>query len=142
MTGLGRVTLDVTGVSGASDGALHVYLEDVAPDGRVTYITEGQLALAERAVAARWSNPDWRRLRTPRTFAAADSTPFPQGTPQRVTLDLQPTSVLFKAGDRIRLTVAAANADSFELRPADGRAAYTIAHGTVRPSYVDLPVVG
>ncbi|MGY0464347.1 CocE/NonD family hydrolase [Kitasatospora sp. cg17-2] len=142
VTGLGRVTLDVTGVSGASDGALHVYLEDVAPDGRVTYITEGQLALAEGAVASRWSNPDWRRLRTPRTFAAADSTPFPQGTPQRVTLDLQPTSVLFKAGDRIRLTVAAANPDSFELRPADGRAAYTIGHGTVRPSYVDLPVVG
>ncbi|WP_327675103.1 CocE/NonD family hydrolase [Kitasatospora sp. NBC_00458] len=142
VTGLGRVTLDVTGVGGASDGALHVYLEDVAPDGRVTYITEGQLALTERAVASRWSNPDWRRLRTPRTFAAADAAPFPQGTPQRVTLDLQPTSVLFKAGDRIRLTVAAANPDSFELRPADGRAAYTIGHGSVRPSYVDLPVVG
>lgn len=142
VTGPGRVTLDVTGVSGASDGALHVYLEDVAPDGRVTYITEGQLALADRAVAPRWSNPDWRRLRTPRSYAAADATPFPQGTPQQVTLDLQPTSVLFRAGDRIRLTVAAANPDSFQLLPADGRAAYTIGHGAVRPSYVDLPVVG
>ena len=27
------------------DGALHVYLEDVAPDGRVTYLTEGVLRL-------------------------------------------------------------------------------------------------
>ena len=29
----------------APDGALHVYLEDVAPDGRVTYLTEGILRL-------------------------------------------------------------------------------------------------
>ncbi|GAA1261650.1 CocE/NonD family hydrolase [Kitasatospora nipponensis] len=142
VTGLGRVTLDVTGVSGASDGALHVYLEDVTPDGRVTYVTEGQLALADRAVAPCWSNPDWRRLRTPRSYAAADASPFPQGAPQQVTLDLQPTSVLFRAGDRIRLTVAAANPDSFQLLPADGKAAYTIGHGTARPSYLDLPVVG
>ncbi|MFJ2779888.1 CocE/NonD family hydrolase [Kitasatospora sp. NPDC087315] len=142
VTGLGRVTLDVTGISGASDGALHVYLEHVAPDGRVTYLTEGQLALADRATTSRRENPDWRRLRTARCYTSTDAAPFPQGRPRQVTLDPQPTSVLFRAGDRIRLTVAAANPDSFELRPADGRAAYTIGHGAVRPSFVELPVVG
>ncbi|MFD7904813.1 CocE/NonD family hydrolase [Kitasatospora sp. NPDC059747] len=141
VTGLGRVVLDVTGLEGSANGALHVYLEDVTPDGRVTYLTEGQLALAERAVADRDDNPDWRSLRTPRTYAAADATPFPQGRPERVTVDLLPTSVLFKAGDRIRVTVAAANPDSFQLLPADGRAAYAIGHGGARPSYLELPVV-
>lgn len=63
VTGLGRVTLGLTGVRGASNGALHAYLEDVAPDGRVTYITEGELALADRALAAERDNPAWRKLR-------------------------------------------------------------------------------
>jgi len=51
VTGLGKVTLNVTGIRGARHGALYAYLEDVQPGGRVTYITEGELALADRALA-------------------------------------------------------------------------------------------
>ncbi|GHF90746.1 putative serine esterase [Kitasatospora xanthocidica] len=141
VTGNGKVTLDVTGLEGSARGALHVYLEDVAPDGRVTYLTEGQLALTERKVADRGENPDWRRLRTPRTYAAEDAEDFPQGEAQRVTIDLQPVSVLFRAGERIRLTVAAANPDSFQVLPADGRASYRIGWGDGRASVLELPVV-
>ncbi|MBV2155000.1 CocE/NonD family hydrolase [Kitasatospora sp. SUK 42] len=142
VTGNGKVTLDVTGLAGSAEGALHVYLEDVAPDGRVTYLTEGQLAVADRAVSDRGDNPDWRRLRTPRTYAAADAEPLPQGRAQRVVIDLQPVSVLFRAGDRIRLSVAAANPDSFQLLPADGQASYRIGYGGGRASALELPVVG
>jgi predicted acyl esterase len=53
VTGLGRVTLDVTGIRGASNGALYAYLEDVQPDGKVVYVTEGELALADRAITPR-----------------------------------------------------------------------------------------
>ncbi|MFF2122243.1 CocE/NonD family hydrolase [Kitasatospora sp. NPDC058184] len=141
VTGNGKVTLDVTGLAGSARGALHVYLEDVAPDGRVTYLTEGQLSLADRAVADRSDNPDWRRLRTPRSYAAEDAEDFPQGRAQRVTIDLQPVSVLFRAGERIRLTVAAANPDSFQLLPADGKAGYRIGWGGDRGSALELPVV-
>jgi hypothetical protein len=138
VTGLGRVSLDVTGISGVANGSLYAYLEDVAPNGRVTYVTEGELALADRAVAPERDNPAWRKLRTPRTFSRTDSTPFPEGTPQQVTFDLLPTSVLFHARDRIRITIAAADPDSFQMMPADGEATYTIANG----SSVELPVVG
>ena len=62
VTGIGHVTLEVTGVSGASNGVLYAYLEDVTPDGRVTYATEGDLALADRATAAERDNPPWRTL--------------------------------------------------------------------------------
>ncbi|MFG2918257.1 CocE/NonD family hydrolase [Kitasatospora sp. NPDC048298] len=141
VTGNGKVTLDVTGLAGSARGALHVYLEDVAPDGRVTYLTEGQLALEDRAVADRSDNPDWRRLRTPRSYAAEDAEDFPQGSAQRVTIDLQPVSALFRSGERIRLTVAAANPDSFQLLPADGRADYRIGWGGDRGSVLELPVV-
>jgi uncharacterized protein len=141
VTGLGRVSLTVTGVHGASHGALYAYLEDVEPSGRVVYVTEGELALADRAVAPKRDNPAWRKLRTPRTYDQADASPFPLGQPQQVTFDLLPTSVLFRAGDRIRITIAAADPDAFQLLPADGKATYNISHSAASPSYVELPVI-
>ena len=141
VTGLGRVTLTVTGVRGASHGALYAYLEDVQPDGRVTYITEGELDLADRATLPARDNPPWRRLRTPRSYASTDAAPFPLGEPQRVTFDLLPASVLFRAGDRIRVTIAAADPDAFQLLPASGNATYRIGHGGTTQSYVELPVI-
>ncbi len=141
VTGLGRVTLAVTGIEGARHGALYAYLEDVRPSGRVTYVTEGELALVDRAVAPARDNPSWRRLRTPRTYARGDAAPFPLGRPQRVTFDLLPTSVQFHAGDRIRIAIAAADPDSFHLMPANGKATYRITHGAPGLSFVDLPVI-
>jgi len=142
VTGLGRITLNVTGLRGARHGALYAYLEDVQPSGRVTYITEGELALADRAIAPARDNPAWRKLRTPRTYAGADASPFPLNRTEQITFDLQPTSVLFHQGDRIRIAIAAADPDSFELLPADGTATYRINHSAAHPSFVELPVVG
>jgi uncharacterized protein len=142
VTGLGKVTLEVTGDHDAADGALYAYLEDVQPDGRVTYVTEGELALADRAETPARANPAWRRLRTPRAYTRADASPFPEGRAQTVTFDLLPTSVLFRPGDRIRITVAAADPSSFQLLPAAADASYSIGHGGPVPSAVELPVVG
>ncbi len=142
VTGLGRVTLTVTGLRGASHGALYAYLEDVQPSGRVTYVTEGELALADRAIAPMRDNPPWRKLRTPRTYERASAAPFPLHKPQQVRFDLLPASVLFRAGDRIRITIAAAGPDAFQLLPAGGQAACRIGHSRLEPSYVELPVAG
>ena len=141
VTGLGRVTLSVTGITGARHGALYAYLEDVQPSGRVVYVTEGELALADRAIAPARDNPPWRRLRTPRTYTRADASPFPLHRPQQITFDLLPTSVQFHAGDRIRIAIAAADPDSFQLMPANGNATYRISRGTTNPTFVELPVV-
>ena len=141
VTGLGRVTLNVTGITGARHGALYAYLEDVQPSGRVVYVTEGELALADRTIAPARDNPPWRRLRTPRTYTRADASPFPLHRPQQITFDLLPTSVQFHAGDRIRIAIAAADPDSFQLMPANGNATYRISRGTTNPSFVALPVV-
>src|SRR5579862_305669 len=56
VTGLGKVTLNVTGLRGTSHGALYAYLEDVEPSGRVVYVTEGELSLVDRAVAPKRDN--------------------------------------------------------------------------------------
>jgi uncharacterized protein len=142
VTGNPRVTLWVTGVQGASDGALYAYLEDVSPSGRVTYITEGDLALVDRAEVSARDNPAWRKLLVPRTYDRAQASPFPEGKAEPVTFDLLPTSVLFRAGDRIRLTIAAADPSSFQLLPPDGKAIYRIGRGPATPSLLLLPVVG
>jgi uncharacterized protein len=49
--------------------------------------------------------------------------------------------VLSRAGDRIRITIAAADPSSFQLLPPDGQASYLIGHSTTQPSFVELPVV-
>ena len=49
ITGNPIVTLYVS--STTPDAAFHVYLEDVAPDGTVTYITEGMLRAINRKVS-------------------------------------------------------------------------------------------
>jgi len=59
-----------------------------------------------------------------------------------VTFDLLPTSVLFRAGDRIRITIAATDPDSFQLLPADGLASYEFSHSAAMASSVELPMVG
>lgn len=142
VTGLGRVTLNVTGIRGARHGALYAYLEDVQPNGRVTYITEGELALADRVIAPRRDNPTWAKLRTPRTYAHADASPFPLRKQQQITFDLLPTSVQFHPGDRIRIAIAAADPASFQLMPANGKATYRITHSATNPSFVELPIIG
>jgi predicted acyl esterase len=142
VTGNPRVSLSVTGVLGARDGAIYAYLEDVSPTGRVTYITEGELALADRKEIPPADNPAWRKLLVPRTFDRAQSSPLPAGRLQNVTFDLLPTSVLFRKGDRIRLAIAAADPSSFQLLPANDAATYRIGHTPAAPSILHLPIAG
>ena len=46
------------------------------------------------------------------------------------------------AGDKIRITIAAADPDAFQLLPADGNAAYRISDTRTASSFVELPVIG
>ena len=142
VTGLGHITLNVTGLRGTALGALYAYLEDVQPDGKVVYVTEGELALQDRALAARGENPAWRMFRTPRTYDQAAASPFRTGVSRQITFDMLPTSVLFRPGDKIRITIAAADPDNFQLLPAGGNASYRISSTRTDPSSVELPVVG
>ena len=112
------------------------------PTAGVTYLTEGDLALADRAQVPAPDNPGWAKLRTPRSYDKADASPFPEGKAEAVTFDLLPTSVLFRAGDRIRLSIAGADPNAFQLLPSNGEAVYRIGHRASAPSSLDLPVVG
>ena len=101
-----------------SDGAFIVYLEDVAPDGTVRYITEGQLRGVMRAVTE--DPPLYRKYGPHRSESRADALPLVPGEVVELSFDLWATSVLFRAGHRIRVALAGADADTFLRYPRDG----------------------
>jgi uncharacterized protein len=103
-----------------SDGIVIAYLEDVAPDGRVTYLTEGELRLLHRKTKSTACDP---ALGTERSFAAADAEPVTPGRTMQIELPLQPVAALVRAGHRVRLSLAGADAGprpSFEFSSIPG----------------------
>jgi hypothetical protein len=123
----------------ATDGSFIAYLEDVAPDGTVTYVTEGQLRGLHRKVSA--DPPPYRILVPYHSFLRKDGAPMVPGQVTTLQFGLIPTSVVFRKGHRIRLALSGADKDTFKRIPETGGAAWTVHHSATHPSYVELPVV-
>jgi putative CocE/NonD family hydrolase len=137
ITGHPVVTLYAT--STHTDGAFYVYLEDVDPSGRVTYITEGQLRALHRKVS---DDPAPYELPVPyHSFKEKDGEPLVPGEVTEITFGLHPTSVLIGAGHRIRVAIAGHDAELFERYPAVGDPVIAVERNSVFPSKIELPVV-
>jgi uncharacterized protein len=134
VTGFPRVTLEMR--SSTPDGAIYAYLEDVASDGTVTMITEGQLRLIHRKISST-VQPE-AQPRTPRTFTRADSVPMVPGEISSVNFDLIPTSVLFKRGHCIRIAFAGHDKDHFQQYSEIQ--VITLERSSVHASFLELPV--
>jgi putative CocE/NonD family hydrolase len=73
------------------------------------------------------------------------------GTVYQFTIQLYPTSNLFKAGHRIRLDISSSNFPRFDINPNSGEplndhrrmvtATNTIYHDAAHPSHVILPII-
>jgi hypothetical protein len=121
------------------DAALHVYLEDVEPDGRCRYVTEGALRALHRKTAA---CPPHHRTTWPwRTFARADAATLPSGKPVEMTFALLPVAWKFRAGSRVRLAISGADADHVVQVPHGRPPSLLIHHGARQPSCLALPCV-
>jgi uncharacterized protein len=123
----------------ATDGAIMAYLEDVAPDGRVTYLTEGILRLANRKETT--ANLPYVSLGVNRSFARADALPVVPGEVMAIRIPLFATSVQIKAGHRIRIALAGAADGSFDRTPKSGNPTWTLYRDAARPSGVELPIM-
>ncbi|APR75071.1 Hypothetical protein A7982_00417 [Minicystis rosea] len=114
------------------DGRVFAYLEDVAPDGRVAYVTEGQLRAVHRRA------PDRAPGEVPdHSFRRADAWPVPPGEVAEIAFALQPISWRFERGHRVRLALAGGDADHFAPSKA---ATMRVRWGQGFPSRVELPV--
>ena len=138
VTGSPTVTLYVASTHG--DGAFFVYLEDVGPDGRVSYLTEGLL----RAIHRKKANPataPYVPLGVYHTFRKADAQPLVPGETAEIAITLFPISTVFKKGHFIRIAIAGHDDALKDKHPAKGIPVLTIQRNPVYPSQVELPVI-
>jgi len=136
ITGHPQVTLHLS--STESDGAVFVYLEDVAPDGAVTYLTEGELRLLHRKPCS--DPPAVDEYGPCHSFRLEDAEPMPIGVSQEVTLGLHPISVQVQAGHSLRVALAGHDASSFARIPSVATPIWSVAHDPQHPSRIDLPI--
>lgn len=124
--------------SSADDGDFFVYMSEVDEDGYAHYITEGQLRASHRAL----SEAPYNNLGLPfhRSFAE-DIQPLPAGEPVELVFDLLPTSNIFDAGHRIRVTIMGANGELYVTPQLDPAPIVSIYRNAEYSSYIDLPIV-
>ena len=114
----GHATVDLHFAASEKDACFFVYISDITPDGRSVYVTEGVFRALHRAPG---ENPPTIPATGPvHSFNKADAQHLVPGTPAEVAFELLPTSYLFKAGHRIRVSIASADSDHFTRIP-DGR---------------------
>jgi uncharacterized protein len=135
---MGQPVISLKIASDQPDGVVHAYLEDVAPDGRVTYLTEGVIRLSLRAQAANmpyWQASPYHKLHR------SDYTPMNKGQMVDLSFAMYPTSALIRRGHRIRVAIAGADQDFYERIPASGDQTFEIFTGGTETSLLELPVV-
>jgi hypothetical protein len=122
----------------APDLDVFVYLEDVNRSGKSAYITEGVL----RATHRRAGRAPFDNLGLPfNSHYKSDVMPIPAGDPIELIFGLLPTSYKFPKGNRIRITVAFADADNFETPVIHPAPTLRLLRSGDRMSFVELPLV-
>jgi predicted acyl esterase len=66
---------------------------------------------------------------------------MPPGQAVEVSFQLWPIAALIRAGHRLRVAIAGADADMFDPIPSDGSTALTVHRGGEDPSRLVLPVM-
>jgi len=123
--------------STANDADIIARIDDVAADGTHTYVgIEGKLRASLRATA----KAPYQTLGLPwHPFTAASAQPLVPGVPVQAQFEFLPTSYIFKAGHRIRLTLQFADARSTpKIDPAPE---ITVLQGPDNASFIELPVI-
>ena len=124
--------------SSAPDGDLFVYLEEVDAQGASRYVTEGMLRASNRATA----DPGYDTAGLPyHRGNRADRADLTPGQPVELAFDLYPTSTLFAAGHRIRVTVTGADKANAVTPERNPPPKITLYREAGRASYIELPVI-
>jgi dienelactone hydrolase len=135
VTGHASATLWIA--SSSNDADIIARLDDVAPDGTHRYVgVEGKLRASLRATA----KAPYETMGLPwHPFTKASEQPLVPGEPVEAQFEFLPTSYVFKAGHRIRLTLQFADARA--TAKADPAPVVTILHRADAPSHIELPVI-
>jgi predicted acyl esterase len=122
----------------APDLDLVMYLEDVNGIGNSTYISQGSLRASHRALA----EPPFDNFSLPwHTDFESDLQPIPAGEPIELVFDLLPTAYHFPSGHSLRISIAFADADSFDTPILDPAPSVVLMRDASHPSFVEMPVI-
>jgi predicted acyl esterase len=120
---------------------LQATVSEVRPDGKETFVQGGWVRGNERKLDAAKSTP----LEPVLSLRASDVSPLPSNKFVPVTIPLYYQGHAYRAGSRIRVTIAAPNGDqpiwSFGETDPSGTATVAIARSKQMPSSILLPVV-
>jgi predicted acyl esterase len=137
--GAGAVNLWVR--SSAPNVDLQATISEVRPDGRETFVQNGWVRANERKLDAEKSTP----LEPVLSLREADVSPLPAGEFVPVTIPLYYEGHAYRAGSRIRVTIAAPNGTqpiwAFDRTEPEATAQVAVAYGGATPSNLTLPVV-
>lgn len=100
---LGSASLDLWLSSTAPDTDVEVTLSEVRPDGQEVFVQQGWLRASHRAEDPNWST----ELRPFQTHLLADSLPLVPGQPSLLRVEIFPFGHAFRAGSKVRVSVAA-----------------------------------
>jgi predicted acyl esterase len=147
-TVVGGGAVDLWVRSSTPDVDLQATISEVRPDGNETFVQNGWLRASERKLATTSNNifkqPSTALEPIP-TFTAADAAPMPTGQFVKVVVPLYFEGHAYRAGSRIRVTIAAPNGTqpvwSFGQTVPNGTANVSIAFSPSMPSMLVLPVV-
>jgi putative CocE/NonD family hydrolase len=127
--------------SSAPNADLQATITEVRPDGKETFVQGGWVRGNERKLDAAKSTP----LEPVLSLREADVAPLPSSRFVEVTIPLYYQGHAYRAGSRIRVTIAAPNGDqpiwSFDETEPSGTATIAIARSKLMPSQLLLPVV-
>ena len=120
---------------------LQATISEVRPDGKETFVQNGWVRGNERKLDAEKSTA----LEPVLSLREADVAPMPAGQFVPVTIPLYYEGHAYRAGSRIRVTIAAPNGTqpiwAFDQTEPEGTAQVAIAYGGSTPSNLLLPVV-
>jgi hypothetical protein len=134
----GDALVDLWISSSGSDANIFVYLEDVAPDGTVTQVTDARLKASLRKL----SKPRYENYGLPyHRSHREDAQPLKPGEPTQLVFAFLPASYIFRAGHRIRVSVAGSDYRERDRTPVSPAPVVTIHHTQSRPSSISLPMV-
>ncbi|HET9910775.1 MAG TPA: CocE/NonD family hydrolase [Anaerolineales bacterium] len=135
VTGHPVVHLWVT--SSAKDGDFFVYLEDISEARYSKYITEGNLRASHRAL----STAPFEYLGLPYHRSYAEDIADLPDQPVELVFDLLPTSYIFDAGHRIRVTITCADKDTALTPQLDPPPTIHLYRDAEHASYIVLPII-
>jgi predicted acyl esterase len=146
VVGAGAVTAWVR--SSTPDVDLQVTISEVDAAGHETFVQNGWLRASERAIAAPGAHTVFGHpstlLEPAPSFTTRDAKAMPLGAFQKLTIPLYYQGHAYRAGTRIRVTIAAPNGTqpvwSFSDTRPKGTAQVAIGYGPKMPSSLVLPV--